>query len=184
MGSFVVERLDAAGVRAAAHEFASVLLDCVEGGASVSFLAGLTRARAVEFWNGIADGRDDGRAVFAARRASDGLVIGTVQMIPVQIENQLHRAEIAKMLVLRSARKQGVGAALMRAAEEAAFAAGRRLLVLDTASEDAARLYARLGWIKSGSIPNFALLPDGRPCATHIYYKDLSLAVDASRVLV
>lgn len=116
----------------------------------------------------------DGRGVFVARRPEDGRIIGTVQVIPVQIENQPHRAEIAKMLVLRAARRRGVGAALMRAAEAAAAEMGRTLLVLDTASEDAARLYESLGWTFIGEIPDFALLPDGRPTSTRIYYKDLS----------
>ena len=171
---WTIERLNAAGVVAAASELAEVLVDCVEGGASVSFMAGLTRARAEQYWRDTASAMDDGRAFFVARSAGDSVVIGAVQMLPIATENQPHRAEIAKMLVRRSQRRRGVGEALMRAAESAAYAAGRTLLTLDTASDAAARLYERLGWTFSGRIPNYALLPDGAPCATLIYYKDLT----------
>lgn len=184
MAEFEIERLNAAGVRSAAAELGAILLDCVEGGASVSFMAGLSAARAAGFWEDVAGFMADGRAVFVARRLKDRQLIGVVQMIPTLIENQPHRAEIAKMLVPRSARKRGVGEALMCAAEDAAKEIGRTLLVLDTANAEAARLYERLGWTRVGAIPNYALLPDGRPCSTHIYYKDLAAAVDASRVLV
>jgi GNAT superfamily N-acetyltransferase len=172
----VIQRLDSTGVNAVARDLGSVLVDCVEGGASVSFMAGLTLERASAYWRGIAAQMNDGRTVIAARRAADSPVVGVVQMIPVGIENQPHRAEIAKMLVLRAERGRGVGAALMRAAEDAARAAGRTLLTLDTASDAAARLYERLGWSLAGVIPNYALLPDGRPCATRMYYKDLAKA--------
>lgn len=173
-GLALVERLDVQGVLAAADELADVLVDCVAGGASVSFMAGLDLERASAYWRAVGQGMEDGRCVFVARRREDGRIVGTVQVLPVQIENQPHRAEIAKMLVLRTARRRGVGAALVRAAEAAAAAMGRTLLVLDTASEDAARLYESLGWTFVGAIPDFALLPDGRPAPTRIYYKDLS----------
>lgn len=169
-----IDRLDAAGVLDAADALGALLVDCVEGGASVSFMAGLTQARAAQYWRSVAASMDDGRAVIIARRTLDRVVIGTVQMIPVCIENQPHRAEIAKMLVRRDQRNRGVGADLMRAAEEAASEAGRTVLTLDTASDVAARLYERLGWTCSGVIPNYALSPDGRPCATRLYYKEIS----------
>jgi GNAT superfamily N-acetyltransferase len=97
-----------------------------------------------------------------------------VQVVLAQPENQPHRADIAKMLVRRSCRRQGLGAALMRAAEEAAAASGRTLLVLDTASPEAERLYERSGWTRVGPVPGYALLPDGRPCATTFFFKALT----------
>jgi len=166
--------LDAAGVRAGAEDLAEVLVDCVDGGASVNFMAGYDRARARAFWNEVASRMEsDGRFVFAAAQ-EDGRIVGTVQLVPAGIENQPHRAEISKMLVLRSARKRGLGAALMRAAEEAAARTGKTLLTLDTASDDAERLYAALGWTLAGRIPNYALMPDGTPCATALYYKEIA----------
>jgi GNAT superfamily N-acetyltransferase len=95
-------------------------------------------------------------------------------VITDQPENQPHRGDLAKMLVHRRARRLGVGAALLGAAEAGARAAGKTLLVLDTASDDAERLYERGGWQRCGVIPGYALLPDGPPCATTYYFKFLA----------
>jgi GNAT superfamily N-acetyltransferase len=150
-----------------------VLTDCVEGGASVSFMLPMTRAKAVTFWvETAASLRRQERAVIVAENGA-GTIVGTVQVIWAWAENQPHRAEIAKMLVHRRARRLGVGAALLSAAERRAFEAGRTLLVLDTASADAERLYARQGWQAVGTIPDFALWPQGGFCATTIYFKNL-----------
>jgi GNAT superfamily N-acetyltransferase len=156
----------------------AVLIDCVEGGASVSFMLPLTRERADAFWKGVADGVAAGeRILLIAQNSSTGMVVGTVQVILKQPENQPHRADIAKMLVHSEARKQGVGAALMRAAEEAAAKAGKTLLVLDTVTgSDGERLYERVGWVKSGVIPNYALWPKGGLCDTTVFYKQISAA--------
>ena len=149
-----------------------LLVDCVEGGASVSFLRPITPAKAAVFWDGVARGVKAGeRQLFVAE--ADGAIVGTVQVILAQPENQPHRGDVAKMLVRRAARKQGIGLALLRAAEEGARRAGKTLLVLDTASADAERLYERNGWIPVGVIPGYALLPDGAPCDTRVYYKSL-----------
>lgn len=152
-----------------------VLLDCVAGGASVNFMWPLTRANAERFWRSVADGlaRADRAVIVAAD--GDGRIVGTAQAIWAPQENQPHRADVAKMLVHRRARRAGLGAALLAAAERAALAAGRTLLVLDTASAEAERLYERGGWQRVGSIPRYALLPDGKPCDTVVYYKDLGL---------
>jgi GNAT superfamily N-acetyltransferase len=150
-----------------------VLIDCVEGGAGVSFLLPMTRAKAAAFWQGTAASLAPGeRAVLVADDPA-GAIVGTVQVIWAQPENQPHRGEIAKMLVHRRARRQGIGAALLAAAERAALAAGKTLLVLDTASGDAERLYARQGWQAVGQIPDYALWPDGTPTATTVYFKML-----------
>jgi len=164
---------------AEAHErcsaLADILIDCVEGGASVSFMAPLSRAKAQAFWRGVAEGVAAGeRTLLVALDSTTDSVVGTVQILLCQPENQPHRADIAKMLVHRRARRQGIGALLMRAAEDAARAAGKTLLVLDTVTGSAAeRLYQRLGWTRVGEIPGYALWPDGRPCATTYYYKPL-----------
>jgi GNAT superfamily N-acetyltransferase len=153
-------------------ELADVLIDCVEGGASVSFMHPLARERAVAFWRRVAHGVATGeRALLVAEDA--GGVCGTVQLVLDQPENQPHRAELSKMLVHRRARRRGLGAALMRAAEATALECGKTLLVLDTASADAERLYERQGWVRVGVIPDFALLPHGGLCATTLYYRNL-----------
>jgi GNAT superfamily N-acetyltransferase len=126
-----------------------VLIDCVEGGASVGFMQPLTRAKANTFWRGVA------ASVACGER------------------NQPHRADVAKMLVHRQARRCGLGAALLGGAERAALDAGRTLLVLDTASEDAERLYVKSGWKRCGIIPDFALLPGGGLCDTTFFYRTL-----------
>src|SRR5205085_12529847 len=133
---------------------ATVLMDCVEGGASVGFMLPLDRERAEGFWARMLDDSARGeRILLVAEERETGAVIGTVQVILAAPENQPHRGEIAKMLVHRRARRRGVGEALMRAAEAAAREAGKTLLVLDTASPDAERLYDRLGWRRVGLIP-------------------------------
>jgi GNAT superfamily N-acetyltransferase len=170
--SFAVRCLQELGERDI-QGLADVLIDCVEGGASVSFLAPLTRARAAEFWRRIAAGVARGEVRLLIAEDAHGIA-GTVQLALNLPENQPHRADLAKMLVHRRARQCGVGGALLAAAEAEALAAGRTVLVLDTASAEAARLYARHGWQRVGVVPAFALMPDGAPCATTFFYKQLA----------
>ena len=154
-------------------ELADLLIDCVEGGASVSFMHPLTRARAEAFWRRVAQGVKAGeRALLVAEDA--GGLCGTVQLVLEQPENQPHRADLAKMLVHRRMRRQGLGAALMRAAEDMGRECGKTLLVLDAVTDgDAARLYERLGWVRVGEIPGYALFPKGGLCGTTYYYRNL-----------
>lgn len=153
-----------------------VLIDCVEGGASVSFMLPMTWDKADAFWRRVAEGVASGERILLVAEVS-GTIVGTVQVILGQPENQPHRADIAKMLVHRRARKRGVGAALMRAAEDAARMAGKSVLVLDTVTgSDGERLYTRLGWQRVGVIPNYALWPQGGLCDTTYFHKQLSPA--------
>jgi GNAT superfamily N-acetyltransferase len=152
---------------------ADVLIDCVNGGASVSFMHPLTRDRAVAFWHRVAQGVAAGERALLVAEDAQGLC-GTVQLMLAQVENQPHRADVLKMLVHRRARRQGVGAALMRAAEATARECGKTLLVLDAVTGgDAARLYERLGWVRAGDIPGYALYPRGGLCGTTFYYRSL-----------
>ncbi|MDB6047066.1 MAG: acetyltransferase [Gammaproteobacteria bacterium] len=156
------------------QQLSDLLIDCVEGGASVSFMLPMSRAKAETFWRGTAASAARGERIVLIAEDVAGAIVGTVQIILKQPENQLHRGDIAKMLVHRRARRQGVGAALLAAAENNALGAGKTLLVLDTVTGgDAERLYARQGWHRCGQIPNYALWPDGRPCATTIFFKTL-----------
>ncbi len=169
--SLSVRRLSPDEAHSAAEVLGTVLMDCVAGGASVSFMADLTHAEAVAFWRReIAT--QDGRAILVAE--DDAGICGVVQVIPAWPPNQPHRADIAKMLVQRRVRRRGVGEALLAAAEAAAQEMGRTVLVLDTVTGgDAERLYARAGWTVVGSIPDYALMPDGALCATTVFYKAL-----------
>jgi GNAT superfamily N-acetyltransferase len=151
-----------------------VLIDCVEGGASVSFLLPMSRAKAEAYWRNTSASVGRGERMVLAAEDAMGAIVGTVQVILAQPENQPHRGDLAKMLVHRRARRRGIGAALLVAAERHALSAGKTLLVLDTASDDAERLYARQGWQRCGQVPNYALWPDGRPCPTTFYFKFLS----------
>ena len=154
-------------------ELAGVLIDCVEGGASVSFMHPLTRDRAVAFWRQVAHGVARGERALLVAEDAQGLC-GTVQLVLDQPENQPHRADLSKMLVHRRARRQGLGAALIRAAETTARDCRKTLLVLDAVTGgDAERLYERLGWQRVGVIPGYALLPRGGPCDTTVFYRDL-----------
>lgn len=152
-----------------------VLIDCVEGGASVSFMLPMSRAKAEAFWRRMSASVACGERVVLAAEDAAGTIVGTVQVILEQPENQPHRGDVAKMLVHRRARRQGLGAALLAAAERSALGAGKTLLVLDTVTgSDGERLYARQGWQRCGQIPDYALWPDGTPCATTIFFKFLS----------
>jgi GNAT superfamily N-acetyltransferase len=153
-----------------------VLIDCVEGGASVGFMLPMMQDKADAFWKGVADGVLAGERILLVAEDEDG-ILGTVQVVLKQPENQPHRGDISKMLVHRRARKRGVGAALMRAAEEAACKAGKSVLVLDTVTgSDAERLYTRLGWERVGIIPNYALWPQGGLCPTTYFHKQIGPA--------
>jgi GNAT superfamily N-acetyltransferase len=150
-----------------------VLIDCVEGGASVSFMWPMTRGKALTYWRDVAaSAARCERVVLAAYDATE-TIVGTVQVAFAQPENQPHRADIAKMLVHRRARRHGVGKALLVAAERDALRSGKTMLVLDTASPVAERLYVRQGWQLCGRIPDYAFMPDGAPCATAVFYKSL-----------
>jgi GNAT superfamily N-acetyltransferase len=155
------------------NELCDVLIDCVEGGASVSFMLPLERCKAMEFWSGVASSVASGARILLIAKDEEGCV-GTVQVLLDQPENQPHRGDLAKMLVHRRARGRGVGTELLRHAEAAALQAGKSLLVLDTANPVAERVYERGGWVACGTIPNYALMPDGPLCATRLYYKQLA----------
>lgn len=152
---------------------AKILMDCVEGGASVSFMAPLSESEAEAFFDKVFEAVEAGnRMLFGA---FDGCqLVGTVQVLTATPPNQPHRADVAKLLVLRSARGKGVATHLMKSAENASQLAGKTLLVLDTVTGgDAERLYLRLGWNKVGVIPKYALFPDGTWCDTTIFWKSL-----------
>lgn len=154
------------------HDLAALLIDCVDGGASVSFMQPLPLDEALAFWRDVANSVGRGERELLVAEDDEGIV-GTVQLLLDMPSNQPHRADVLKMLVHRRARRQGLGAALMQGAEEAARERGKSLLVLDTASEEAERLYARLGWQRVGVIPGYALLPQGGLCDTTYFYRVL-----------
>ena len=155
------------------QDLAAVLIDCVAGGASVSFMHPLSPQKALAFWRGAAEGVARGERALLVAEDAQGIV-GTVQLILAQPENQPHRADVSKMLVHRRARRKGLGAALMRAAEAEARQCGKTLLMLDTTSGmDAERLYARLGWQRFGEVPGHALLPQGGLANTAFFYRVL-----------
>ena len=155
------------------EDLVSVLIDCVEGGASVSFMLPLTRERATAFWRRVANGVAAGDRALLIAEDAEG-ICGTVQLAFDLPENQPHRGDLAKMLVHRRARRHGLGAALVRAAEATARDCGKTLLVLDTVTgSEAERLYMRLGWERVGEIPRYALWPQGGFCSTTVFYRDL-----------
>ncbi len=152
---------------------AEVLLDCVQGGASVSFMASFSKAEAESFFEKVVEGVERGDRILLAAFL-DSKLVGTVQIVFATAPNQPHRADVAKLLVARPARGQGIAARLMQSLEDASRSAGKTLLVLDTVTGDTAeKLYTRLGWTKVGIIPNYALYPDGRLCDTTVFWKQL-----------
>jgi GNAT superfamily N-acetyltransferase len=168
-----IRRLGGTEVRAQLDRLAGVLADCVAGGASVSYMAPFSHEQARAAFEAVAVEVEEGRRLLLGAFA-EGRLVGTVQLILALPPNQPHRAEIAKLLVHRSARKRGIAQLLMEHAEAEARAEGKTLLVLDTVTgSDAERLYARLGWSRVGVIPGYALFPNGRPCDTTIFWKAL-----------
>jgi GNAT superfamily N-acetyltransferase len=172
-----VRRLGANEAAASIEALSDVLIDCVEGGASVSFMAPLARSTALAFWKRVADSVAANERILLVAEATNSQIVGTVQIVTMQPENQPHRADVAKMLVLRSARRRGIAQRLMSAVDAFAQEAGKTVLVLDTVSGgEAERLYQRAGWQCAGTVPDYALMPDGRFCATTFYYKRLAPA--------
>ena len=168
-----IRRLTTAEARHHRSALAEVLLDCVQGGASVGFMASLSKAEAESFFEKIVEAVQRGERILLAAFV-DSKLVGTVQLLLATFPNQPHRADVAKLLVLRSARAQGIGARLMEHAEETSRLAGRNLLVLDTCAGGAAeRLYTRMGWNRVGIVPNYALFPDGTWCDTTFFWKQL-----------
>jgi GNAT superfamily N-acetyltransferase len=158
---------------AVAAQLADVLVDCVEGGASVSFMHPLSTSKALAFWRRVGEGVADGSCILIVAEDDAGIV-GTVQIVAAGPENQPHRADVAKMLVHRRGRRRGLAAALMRRAEVEARTAGKTVLLLDTVTDsDADRLYRRLGWSFAGTVPDYALLPRGGLCSTSFFYRKL-----------
>jgi GNAT superfamily N-acetyltransferase len=171
-----IRRLVGPELHAQIDGLAAVLVDCVAGGASVSYLAPFSHEQARDAFEAVAAEVEHGRRLLLGAFA-EGRLVGTVQVNLALPPNQPHRAEIAKLLVHRSARRRGIAQLLMEHAESEAQAAGKTLLVLDTVTGDAGeRLYTRLGWTRVGVIPGYALYPDGRPCDTTVFWKALALA--------
>ncbi|MBO9629403.1 MAG: GNAT family N-acetyltransferase [Shinella sp.] len=166
-----IRLLDQTEAQARIGELSEVLADCVTGGASVGFMAPYGPADAVPFWQGVAAAVGaEATLLFAAER--EGRIVGTVQIGISQMPNQPHRADVKKLLVMESERGRGVARALMTAAEAEAARRGKTVLVLDTATGSPAEtVYERLGWQRAGVIPDYALYPDGRFCATTFFYK-------------
>jgi GNAT superfamily N-acetyltransferase len=164
--------LDAAAAKAAIGELADVLADCVEGGASVNFMLPYSREDAAKFFEKVIASMERDETVLLAAKL-DGRIVGTVQLGIDTPPNQPHRADVKKLLVHRVARNRGVGAALMTRIEQEAKARGRTLLVLDTAGSEAERLYVRSGWQRVGTIPDYAMWPQGGYCDSTFFWKKL-----------
>ena len=169
-----IETLTAAPTEADLRDLAALLRDAVEGGASVGFMTPLHDAELASFWQEIFDEARAGKRIVLAAR-DGGQIVGTAQLELAGRPNSRHRAELQKLLVLRSHRCRGLGAALINAAESAARADQRRLIVLDTStSGNAINLYLRCGYTRAGVIPRYACDPDGPLIDTAIYYKELA----------
>ena len=171
-----IRALDARGAEARVAELGAILVDAVAHGASVNFMAGLSAHEAEAFWMRVVPGLAAGTHILLVAQEG-GRLIGTVLVGFAPQPNAPHRAEVSKMLVHSSARRRGIGARLLAAAESAARAAGRTLLLLDTQSGSAGdHLYRRCGWTPFGEVPDHAFTPDGRLAPTTFFYKRLDEA--------
>ena len=171
-----VVALTADEYEAAIPGLGALLVDAVEGGAGVNFLAGVTVEETSAWWRArLGAVRDGTITAFVVRDPGDpARILGSTILIRSTNPNSPHRAEIGKVIVHRSARRRGLGRALMEAAEDAARAEGRWLLLLDTAAgSDAEAMYRALGWQAFGQVPNHAMLVDGTLSTTTYFWKDL-----------
>jgi GNAT superfamily N-acetyltransferase len=174
LAGVVVQRLDAAAAESAIPRLSVVLRDCVDAGASVSFLPPMAMERARGFWKGVASGVAMGTRILLGAWV-DGVLVGTVMLNLDMPQNQGHRADLQKLLVHPAIRRRGAARVLMQRIETEALAAGRTLLVLDTeADSNAEPLYRSAGWTEAGRIPRFALMPDGSLSATILFWKELA----------
>jgi GNAT superfamily N-acetyltransferase len=165
-----IERIRKDAARADVDGLVNLLFDAIDDNAGVSFMPGLTRADAEKWWRTALEPR---RAIVLVARDDRG-VLGTVQIQPSWAPNQPHRGDVAKLIVDRRARRRGIGRALMHALEHEGRAEGYTLLLLDTRKDDhPERLYASMGWVRVGEVPDSALNPDGSRCSTVFYYKRL-----------
>jgi GNAT superfamily N-acetyltransferase len=166
-----VRRLSAAEAREQLDALARVLADCVAGGASVGYLAPFSQAEARAVYEDYVRDAERGRRIILGAFL-DGELVGTAQLVLSVPPNQPHRADVARVLVHRAARRRGIAQRLMEHLEREARAEGKSLLVLDAVTGgDAARLYERTGWNTVGVIPGYALYPDGRLCDTTVFWK-------------
>jgi GNAT superfamily N-acetyltransferase len=166
-----IERVGAEEARTALPELTDLLRDTVEGGASIGFLPPMSEEEARRYWSEVS--QDVARETCVLLVARDGgRIVGTVQLALETKPNAAHRAEVRKLLVMRSERRRGTGRALMGAVERAAHDYGRTLLVLDTRQgDDAERLYSALGYQEAGVIPAFARNAAGTLDSTVVFYK-------------
>lgn len=168
---FTIDTVDTA-TDADVPGLADVLLDAVDSGAGISFMAGLRHDEATAWWRKTLAAATPRTVILVAR--DDQGVVGTVQLQPAWPPNQPHRADVAKLIVHRRARGRGIARALMEELERRARNNAFTLLLLDTCKGGAAeRLYASMGWTRIGEVPNFALNPDGSWCDTVFFYKQL-----------
>lgn len=169
-----IATLDADTLTNRLDELCEVLENCVQGGASVSFMLPFDRNKSRAFWQNVARSVARNERIVLVEEDASGAIIGTVQLITDQPENQPHRADVSKLLVHDSARRQGVAGRLMTQLEAVARNCGKTVLVLDTSTGSGAEtFYSRMGWQKVGEIPRYALMPDGAMTATSVFYKFL-----------
>jgi ribosomal protein S18 acetylase RimI-like enzyme len=168
----VVEAVTAESAQAELSALSALLEDAVASGASIGFLPPLAPSEARDYWVGVAAAVGDGSVILLGARDPAGAIVGSAQVVLERRPNGRHRAEVAKVMVHTRVRRQGIGRALMLAAEAEARRRGRTTLFLDTRRGDPAeRLYRSVGWRYVGSIPRYARSASGALDGNAIYYK-------------
>jgi ribosomal protein S18 acetylase RimI-like enzyme len=174
MMKFAINQIHAEISESDLAQLAETLIESVASGGSISFMYPVSEEKALSFWRKISQSVIAGERILLVARDEHGAIVGTVQSVVSQPENQPHRADIAKMMVHPRARRCGIAEALMREIERLTFAAGKTVMVLDTETDQAAsHLYTKLGWQVAGHIPDYALKPHGGLCSTTYFYKHL-----------
>lgn len=176
--TFTLEQLTRIDNDADFDQLIETLIETVAGGGSISFMHPVSMEKALAFWKKIAADVANGERILLVARNDEGEIVGTVQSVIAQPENQPHRADIAKMMVHPRARRRGIAEALMKEIERLTLAAGKTVMVLDTETGRAAsHLYTKLGWHAAGDVPDYALLPHGGLCSTTYFYKRTTSAL-------
>lgn len=150
-----------------------LLTSTVHRGTPLGFLHPLSPDDAGGYWDGVIASLDRRERVLLLV-IDDDRVLGTAQLEFATKQNARHRAEVQKVIVHPSLRGGGLGRTIMDAVEAEALRHGRTLLILDTLEGGVAEpFYARLGWQRTGVIPEYVKDELGVPRATVVFHKIL-----------
>jgi GNAT superfamily N-acetyltransferase len=158
-----------------------LLIDAVHRGATLGFLAPLSRHVAMNYWLDTLARLGPQRSLWIACASDDeghcGPLQGAVQLAPAASANAYHRGEVQRLMVHSQSRGRGIASQLMQRAECAALAQRRSMLVLEVPSGSQAEgVFVHLGWQCAGELPDYDTNADGQMHGASFYFKRLQPA--------